>query len=138
MSEMRTFGFRTTLKSEHSIVRFYIVRISNVRALVDRSNVRIQVNLYYKRRNPNVRTTNRSDFRHKFVSEIRTFCLDFRQFCLFEQIYNRTEGDCLKSERVRISDVYCMPEYNLVLLGVTTISMVQLQFQYTYSVTAIP
>ena len=46
-------------------------------------------------------------FSSKKVSEIRTICSDFRQFSKSEQIYNRTEVSCLKSERVRISDVYC-------------------------------
>ena len=32
-SEIRTFGFRTTLKSERSIVRYGLVWISNVRIL---------------------------------------------------------------------------------------------------------
>ena len=35
-------------------------------------------------------------------------CSDFRHFCLFEVIWYRTEGDCLKSKHVRISDVYCI------------------------------
>ena len=34
-------------------------------------------------------------------------CWDFRHFCLFKVIWYRTEGDCLKSKHVRISDVYC-------------------------------
>ena len=31
-SEIRTFGFRTTLKSEQMLVRFNVVRISDIRA----------------------------------------------------------------------------------------------------------
>ena len=53
------------------------------------------------------------DFRHNFVSKIRTICSDFRHFCLFEVIWNRTKGDCLKSKHVRISDVYCITKHKV-------------------------
>ena len=48
-----------------------------------------------------------SAFGHKFVSEIRTNRSDFGRFRSFELYLNRIESLCLKSERVRISDVYC-------------------------------
>ena len=47
-------------------------------------------------------------FKQTKVSEIRTICSDFRHFCVFKVIWYQTEGDCLKSEHVWISDVYSM------------------------------
>ena len=44
-----------------------------------------------------------------FISSRLSFmCSDFRYFCLFEVIWYQTEGDCLKSKHVWISDVYCI------------------------------
>ena len=63
-SEIRTFRFQSTPKAERSIVRLYIVRISVVRALAYRSNVRIlafysinSARTTENDQNPNVRTT---------------------------------------------------------------------------------
>ena len=46
-----------------------------------------------------------SDFRHKFVSENRTILFGFQTFSHPNKDCNRTMDACLKSERVRISDV---------------------------------
>ena len=48
-----------------------------------------------------------SVFEQKFLSENRTKLFGFQTFYLFEVNWNRTMDACLKSESVRISDVYC-------------------------------
>ena len=71
--------------------------------------------------------TDCSNFRHKFTSlhicvwnpnilfRLSYMCSDFRHFCLFQVIWYLTEGDCLKSEHVRISDVYCSRIYDVII-----------------------
>ena len=58
-------------------------------------------------------------------------CSDFRHFCLFEVIWYRTEGDCLKSKHVRISDVYWITNVNDVSLlvdhDISVVSVLDLQ-----------
>ena len=49
-----------------------------------------------------------SDFEQKFLSEIRTFSFGFQTDFIPNRNWNRTDSLCLKSERVRISDVYCI------------------------------
>ena len=79
----------------------------------------IRIYIYIKRSslvavwNPNVRTTMCSDFEQVLYTIICTLkseqiCSDFRHFYLFELYLNRTMDTCLKSERVRISDVFCI------------------------------
>ena len=43
-------------------------------------------------------------------------CSDFRHFSLFEAIWYRTEGSCLKSEHARISDVDCIFNWHFDLI----------------------
>ena len=102
-AEIRTFSFQTAPKTEHRLVRTSRVRISVVRFIL------CSVFGFYSTecRNLNVHVRPCSDFRHKFVSEIRMICSNFRQFGLFEPIYNQTMVPCPKSEHVRISDVDC-------------------------------
>ena len=50
-----------------------------------------------------VRISNRTQ-----LSEIRTNVFGFRRYIQPNKNWNRTEGSCLKSERVRISDVHCI------------------------------
>ena len=106
MSEIQTFGFQSALKSKQRLVRtslfgFWFVRF--VRTFGFQT-------LYIKiPKMSEIRTFERhcSDFRHKFVSEIRTNLFGFQTDLEPNRNCNRTDSLCLKSKRVRISDVYC-------------------------------
>ena len=67
-------------------------------------------------RNPNVRTAT-FGFRTPELAQKRLkseqICSDFRRYTLFELYLNRTMDACLKSERVRILDVYCNEHYGM-------------------------
>ena len=101
-SENRMFGFQTTLKSERSIVRLYSVRISNV------GSIGVRISAFYS---IGSKLTKIRTFEHVWsynrTSEIRTKSFGFRHFLQPNRNWKRTEGTCLKSECVRISDIYC-------------------------------
>ena len=56
---------------------------------------------------PNVRTISVRISDTNLCLKTEQICSDFRHFLVPNTFYNRTEVYCLKSERVRISDVHC-------------------------------
>ena len=105
-SEIRTFGFQSALKSKQRLVRTSLFGFRFVRFV---RTFGFQT-LYIKiPKMSEIRTfeQHRSDFRHKFVSEIRTNLFGFQTDLEPNRNCNRTYSLCLKSKHVRISDVYC-------------------------------
>ena len=103
MTENRTnlFGFQTVF-----IPNKYV--IPNRMVLSEIRTVRISDVYCRNVQNPNVRLYNVRISDRAKLSEIWTILFGFQTFSKSEQIYNRTEVSCPKSEHVRISDVDCI------------------------------